>query len=81
MAAPGCAAGERVARRRPQGDSRILQGSHFVPARSLGVHNGRWFNVYCFAEAADADKFMKQFGGEKFDPRQRGKREQLGQVE
>jgi hypothetical protein len=36
-------------------------------------HGGEWFNVYCFAEAADAEKFMQQFGGEAFDPTQRGK--------
>jgi hypothetical protein len=27
----------------------------------------------CFAEASDADKFMKWFGGETFDPKQRGR--------
>jgi hypothetical protein len=27
----------------------------------------------CFAAAADADKFMERFGGEKFDPKRRGK--------
>jgi hypothetical protein len=36
------------------------------------VHDGEWFNVYCFADSADAEKFMARFGGEKFDPRQRG---------
>jgi hypothetical protein len=36
-------------------------------------HEGQWFNVYCFAEAVDAEKFMKRFGGETFDPKQRGK--------
>jgi hypothetical protein len=36
-------------------------------------HDDKWFNVYCFAVAADAEKFMARFGGEKFDPRQRGK--------
>jgi hypothetical protein len=36
-------------------------------------HGGQWFNVYCFAVAADAEKFMARFGGEKFDPAQRGK--------
>ena len=35
--------------------------------------DGQWFNVYCFADAADAEKFMARFGGEKFDPTQRGK--------
>jgi len=36
-------------------------------------HEGQWFNVYCFAETSDAEKFMQRFGGEKFDPKQRGK--------
>lgn len=36
-------------------------------------HEGEWFNVYCFAEPKDAEKFMKQFGGETFDPKQRGR--------
>jgi hypothetical protein len=33
----------------------------------------QWFNVYCFANPEDAGKFMKRFGGENFDPSQRGK--------
>jgi hypothetical protein len=37
------------------------------------AHNGRWYNVYCFANAADAETFMRRFGGETFDPKQRGK--------
>ncbi len=37
------------------------------------VHEGEWFNVCCFAEPGDAEKFMQRFGGEKFDPRQRGR--------
>ena len=37
-------------------------------ARSLAV-----FHVYCFSDPADADKFLQRFGGEKFDPKQRGK--------
>jgi hypothetical protein len=36
-------------------------------------HDGQSFNVYCFAAAADAEKFMARFDGEKFDPAQRGK--------
>lgn len=35
--------------------------------------NGQWFHVYCFAIAADADKFKLRFDGERFDPKQRGK--------
>jgi hypothetical protein len=36
-------------------------------------HDGQSFNVYCFADAADVEKFRARFGGEKFDPAQRGK--------
>ena len=36
-------------------------------------HEGQWFHVYCFKEAADAQKFMERFGGEKFDPIERGR--------
>jgi hypothetical protein len=35
-----------------------------------------WFDVYCFKESAHAQLFMARFGGETFDPRQRGKGKQ-----
>jgi hypothetical protein len=34
-------------------------------------HDGQWFHVYCFS-ATDAQKFLERFGGEKFDPAERG---------
>src|SRR5277367_3938041 len=36
-------------------------------------HDGQWFHVYCFKQAVDAQKFMERFGGEKFDPIERGR--------
>jgi hypothetical protein len=36
-------------------------------------HNNEWFQVYCFAEAEHAAKFMARFGGERFDPDDRGR--------
>jgi hypothetical protein len=36
-------------------------------------HEGQWFNVHCFSERTDAEKFMQRFGGEWFDPQNRGK--------
>jgi hypothetical protein len=36
-------------------------------------HDGQRYNVFCFATAADAEKFMQRFGGETFDPAKRGK--------
>ena len=36
-------------------------------------HDGQWFNVYCFSDQTDAEKFLKKCGGERFDPMQRGK--------
>jgi hypothetical protein len=37
------------------------------------VHGGHLHDVYYFAEDGDADTFMRRFGGETFDPKQRGK--------
>jgi hypothetical protein len=37
------------------------------------MRDDEWFNVYCFTESVHADLFMQRFGGEKFDPKQRGK--------
>jgi hypothetical protein len=43
-------------------------------SRGLALyHDGQWFHVYCFKEAADAQKFMERFGGEKFNPIERGR--------
>ena len=36
-------------------------------------HDREWFHVYCFEKLEDADKFRLRFGGDKFDPKQRGK--------
>jgi hypothetical protein len=33
----------------------------------------KWYQVYCFKEPAHAVRFMARFGGETFDPRQRGR--------
>lgn len=44
-----------------------------LSSRGHSVFDREWFNVYCFANAADAEKFIQRFGGEKFDPKQRGK--------
>ena len=35
-------------------------------------HDGKWYRVYCFSDLAGA-KFKERFGGEKFNPSQRGK--------
>ena len=52
---------------------RVLQGSDLCPRGHLVEHGGHLHDVYCFAEDGDADTFMRRFGGETFDPKQRGK--------
>jgi hypothetical protein len=43
-------------------------------SRGHALYNdGQWFHVYCFKEVADMQKFMERFGGEKFDPAERGR--------
>ena len=34
--------------------------------------DGRWWRVFCFAEVEHAARFMVRFGGERFDPADRG---------
>jgi hypothetical protein len=48
-------------------DLSLCPGGHSV------TYEGCWYHVYCFAQAADAERFMRRFGGEKFDPKQRGR--------
>lgn len=45
--------------------------SHAPRGHSV-VHDGSWWNIHCFADPADAAWFMATFGGEPFDPRDRG---------
>jgi hypothetical protein len=37
-------------------------------------HEDRWWLVFCFAEEAHAHAFRDRFGGERFDPGDRGRR-------
>jgi hypothetical protein len=37
------------------------------------VWENDWYNIYCFAQREHAEAFMAQFGGELFDPRERGR--------
>ena len=54
---------------------RVLQGS--IQSCTAGTCT----TSTAFAEDGDADTFMRRFGGETFDPKQRGKRAQPGEVE
>lgn len=35
------------------------------------LRDDQWFNVWCFADQEDAQKFMGRFGGEMLDPAER----------
>jgi hypothetical protein len=49
------------------------KSSHCAIAGTRSTTMGEWYDVYCFSDPADANKFKEQFGGEKFNPNQRGK--------
>ena len=50
------------------------RSTNSAPGRGHALyHDGQWFHVYCFSEPADARKFLERFGGEKFDPSERGR--------
>ena len=36
-------------------------------------HEDKWWIVYCFADAEHADRFRLRFGGERFNPKDRGR--------
>jgi hypothetical protein len=36
-------------------------------------HDDEWYHVYCFSDPADAEKFKQRFGGEQFNPSERGR--------
>jgi hypothetical protein len=36
-------------------------------------HDDKWRIVYCFAEVEHAEKFRIRFGGERFNPKDRGR--------
>jgi hypothetical protein len=46
--------------------------SRCVRGHSL-FHDDKTFVVQCFSLKEDAEKFMNRFGGEWFDPRERGR--------
>lgn len=37
------------------------------------THDGQLYNIHCFATKAGASAFMSKFGGEWFDPTERGR--------
>jgi hypothetical protein len=36
-------------------------------------HEDKWWIIYCFADAGHAKKFRMRFGGEQFNPKDRGR--------
>ena len=51
----------------------IAQSRYLCP-RGHSVYCGdEWWEVFCFAEEAHAEAFRIRFGGERFDPKHRGR--------
>jgi hypothetical protein len=48
-------------------DLSVCEGGHSV------FHEDKWWIVYCFADAEHAEKFRMRFGGERFNPKDRGR--------
>jgi hypothetical protein len=68
---------EKFRNKSPRECLRFHRELSICPRGHSVFHGDEWFNVYCFvycfAEPGDAAKFPQRFGGETFDPRQRGK--------
>jgi len=50
---------------------RSAQTLRSVLAHSVAWED-EWYQVYCFSKREDAEAFLQHFGGEWFDPRERG---------
>jgi hypothetical protein len=55
-----------------------VHGSLFLDLSVCDRHHSvfyedKWWLAYCFAEAEHAEKFRVRFGGERFDPKDRGR--------
>lgn len=51
----------------------VQQGLVALRAWPLGIYQDSGYNVFCYADKADAEAFTAEFGGEWFDPRERGR--------
>src|SRR3981081_3913449 len=51
----------------------FCKGLSLCPRGHTVMWDDKWFNVYCFKDSVHADLFRERFGGETFDPKQRGK--------
>ena len=51
----------------------FCEGLSLCPRGHSFKRDREWWNVFCFAERADAEKFKGRFGGEWFEAKRRGK--------
>ncbi|AOF91661.1 hypothetical protein [Sinorhizobium sp. RAC02] len=58
-----------------QGDviAKFCSSLSLCPRGHSVVWEAEWHRVYCFAKLEDAEAFLAHFGGEWFDPRDRGR--------
>ena len=49
------------------------QGLSLCSRGNSVVYDSQWYRVFCYSLKEDAEAFMARFGGEWFDPRDRGK--------
>jgi hypothetical protein len=48
-------------------------GLSLCPRGHAVHHDGQWFQVYCFSDPGDAQKFKERFAGETINPSERGR--------
>lgn len=49
----------------------VSEGLSLCPRGHAFRRDDTYFNVFCFAEREDAERFRKKFGGEMIDPKTR----------
>jgi hypothetical protein len=52
---------------------RILPGLSLCPRGHTVRRDDVTYSVFCFADASHVERFCESFGGERFDPKDRGR--------
>jgi hypothetical protein len=59
----------------PQGGitALFMANANVAPRTHSVREDNEWYTIYCFADESHADQFIALFGGERFDPKTRGR--------
>ena len=73
MAVLGLGAADQIVGKNHDIIDEFCRGLSLSPLGHRVRRDGVTSNVFCFADSSHAERFSRQFGGEHFDPKDRGR--------